>query len=283
MEFRPGMLIPVFILGLFLVVKFGCNMGIEYSDGTQSPVVEVELPQPKAPSRVMGIGEAMSKGQDVLLFRQTRKSSSLRFNERNFYFISKLMESYAPKVKVIELPNSVTYPQGDYYSDIMDNFPGNGYGVIKKEGDGYKLYKSSFGYSEEFETFVLPVKDSIEQVLGPSTFDKEKMISKQSKYDGYTRAMREGRNMILYSFADACNSLPPAQQKSIEKTIRSTFSAEAEIIQVDPKAYLDPVNELYSKSNNIVCVYNKHTKKTYPALYSGNDTMANIRKFLAER
>ncbi|MBU1108351.1 MAG: hypothetical protein KKB51_16880 [Candidatus Riflebacteria bacterium] len=283
MDSKVWIIVPILLFSLFFITKCGKSLGIEYSSGVQGEIEVVDLPLPKAPSKVFGIGDAMDKGQDVLLFRQTRKSSSLPLNERNFFFITKLMESYAPEVKVIELPNTVSYPQGDFYSDLMDNFPGNGYGVIRKEGDGYKLYRSTFGYSEEYEKIVVPVKESIEQVLGPSRFDKDKLISKQSKYEGYSKAMREGRSMILYSFANACGNFPLAEQKSLEKNLKSRFSGDAEIILINHKSYIDPANELYSKCQNIVCVYNKYTRKTYPALFTGSDVLANVRKFLDER
>jgi hypothetical protein len=283
MDSQAKVLIPILLLSLFLVSQCARNFGIEFSSGVQGDVQVVDLPTPKSPSRVMGIGEAMAKGQDVLLFRQTRKSSSLPHNERNFFFITKLLESYSPQVKVIELPNSVTYPQGDFYSDIMDRFPGNGLGVIRKEGEGYKLYKSTFGYSEEYETMVLPVKDRIEQILGPAPFQKEALISKQSRYQGFTKAQQDGKNLILYSFAEACSRFPPAEQKRLEQSIKTQFAKEAEIVLIDHKAYTDPANELFAQGRSMVCVYNRRTKKSYPVPVTGSDPVANIRTFLNER
>ncbi|HNV70320.1 MAG TPA: hypothetical protein PKO06_11525, partial [Candidatus Ozemobacteraceae bacterium] len=185
MQSYARIVIPLLLIGCFVIPACAKKLGFEYSDGTQGPIEVVDLPTPKSPSRVFGLGEAMAAGKDVLLFRQVRKPTALKHMERNFFFISKLMESYEPTVKVIELSNSVSYPQGDYYADLMDYFPANGYGVVKKEGDGYKLYSSKFGYSEEYDTFVLPVKESIEQVLGPCPYDKKKLIKSTSCYEPY--------------------------------------------------------------------------------------------------
>ncbi len=283
MDKRILLLVPLLLAFLLFLSKCGRYMGIEYSSGVQGPIEVVDLPQPSAPSRVFGIGEAMARGQTILLFRQTRKVNALPHNERNFFFICKLLESYGPTVKVIELPTSVSYPQGDYFADIMDRFPGNGYGVIKKEVDGYKLYTSTFGYSEEYDGIVTPVKDSIEQVLGPCPFDRSRIIDKRSRYEPFNKAMKDNRSLILYSFAITCGRFPPAEQTKLEQSIKSRFSSEAEIVLVDHKAFTDPANELYSQANNIVCVYNSHTRKTSPALFSGQDTMANIRRLLDER
>lgn len=275
-------LLPLLLVSLLFIMKCARSCGIEYSDGTQGEVEVVDLPQPSAPSQVFGIGAAMAADQDVLLFRQTRKSSSLAHNERNFFFITKLMESYSPKVKVIELSNSVSYPQGDFFMDVMDRFPGNGYGVIRKEEGGYKLYRSTFGYGESYETLVTPVQESIEKVLGPSGFDKARLISHDSRYEPYTKAMREKKSLIMYSFADACGNLPPAEQRRVEQAI-SQFGREAEILKVDHKAYTDPANELFAKANNTVCVFNARNRKTSPVLFSGVDVAATIRKLLDER
>jgi hypothetical protein len=176
----------------------------------------------------------------------------------------------------------VSYPNGDYFMEIMDNFPGDGYGVVKKEGGRYKLYKSSFGHSEKYEEFVVPVKNSIEQVLGPSSFDKGALIPAESKFEAYNKAMREGGNLIIYSFAGACSSFPAKDQEELRRGLLAEFSGKTGIIELDYKAYTDPSTELYSKCRNIVCVYNGRTKKISPALFSGADTMANVRKFLAE-
>ena len=272
-------------MGVAFSVFSGCgkNARIEFSGGSQGKIKAVRLPEPKAPSQVFGIGEAMAAGQDILLFRPTRKASALRHDERNYYFIAKLMESYAPRVKVIELTSSVSYPQGDYFAEIMDDFYGNGYGVIKKEDGGYKLYKAKFGYSENYEEFVVPIKKNLEKMLGPSTFDKNQLIDRESKFAAYNKAMREGRSLILYSFADACGSFPPAAQEALKRKIVATFSGEAEILELDYTAYTDPANELYSTCRNMVCVYNSRTKRVSPALFSGSDEMTNIRNLLDEK
>ena len=260
----------------------GCG-GVEYSSGVQGEIAVKTLPSPDAPSKVLGIGAAMDEGKDVLIFRQTRKASSLPLNERNFFFISKVMESYRPDVKVIEIPNSVTYPQGDYYSVIMDHFPGNGYGVIKNEDGSCKLYTSTFGYSEKYDEMVVPVIESIEKVLGPCPFDKRRLILSNSKYPEYTNAMKEKKNIVFYCFANCCNSFPPAEQASLERKLKENFSSAAGLVKIDHKAYTDPANELYSQCESIVSVYNSKTRQISPAFVSGSDTITNVRKLLAER
>ncbi|PKL45913.1 MAG: hypothetical protein CVV42_18265 [Candidatus Riflebacteria bacterium HGW-Riflebacteria-2] len=274
----------VFSFLVFVCSSIGCGCGgFEYSSGVQGEIEVKTLPGPEAPSKVLGIGPAMSEGKDILIFRQTRKASSLPLNERNFFFISKVMQSYQPAVKVIEIPNSVSYPQGDYYSVIMDHFPGNGYGVLKNEDGGFKLYTSTFGYSEKYDEMVVPVIESIEKVLGPCPFDKRKLILNKSKYPEYTKAMKEGKSIIFYCFANCCNSFPPSQQASLERQLKTNFANEAGLVKIDHKAYTDPANELYSQCENIVSVYNSKTRKISPALFSGSDTIANVRKFLNER
>lgn len=261
----------------------GSFIGIEYSDGKQGEIKVTPLPSPQSASKVSGIGKAMETGQDILIFRQTRKSSSLELNRRNFFFITRLMESYSPEVKVIELGTTVSYPNGDYFMTILDYLPTNGYGVIKKEADGFKMYSSTFAYSENYDEIVTPVKVSIEQVLGPSRFDKEKMISQTSKYKGFVEAKKSGNNIILYCFADACGNLPPSEQSKIERELKAQFTDKATIIKINPKLYTDPANELYSRCENIVSVYNGKTKEIYPALFTGKDVMKNVRTFLARQ
>ncbi|MFA5205751.1 MAG: hypothetical protein WC708_15245 [Lentisphaeria bacterium] len=261
----------------------GKNVGIEFSGGGPGKIKAVSLPAPKAPSQVFGIGEAMAAGQDILLFRPARKASALPDDERNYYFIGKLMESYAPRVKVIELTTAVSYPQGDYFADILDNFHANGYGVIKKENGGYKLYKVKFGYSENYDAFVVPIQRNLETMLGPSSYDKRKLISPESRFEAYNRAMREGRNLIICNFAGACGSFPPAEQAALRQKIQAAFSGEAEILDLDYTAYTDPATELYSTCRNMVSVYNSRTKRISPALFSRGDTLATIRRLLAEK
>ena len=198
-------------------------------------------------------------------------------------FIGKLMESYAPRVKVIELSTTVRYPQGDYFSDILDHFYANGYGVIKKENDGYKLYQVKFGYSENYDAFVVPIQRNLEKMLGPSSYDKRKLISPASRFEAYNKAMREGRNLIICNFAGACGSFPPAEQDALKRKIVATFSGEAEILDLDYTAYTDPATELYSTCRNMVSVYNGRTKRISPALFSGRDTLAAIRQLLNEK
>ena len=259
----------------------GCGR-IEFASGVPGKIKAVSLPDPKAPSQVLGIGEAMAAGQEILLYRPARKGMALPDDERNYFFIAKIMESYAPRVKVIELGNSVSFTRGDYYSEISDKFPANGYGVIKKEDGRYKLYTSDFGYSENYDDFVAPVKSALEQVLGPGSFDKKGLIAAESKFEAYNKAVREGGNLILYSFAGACSGFPQAEQEALLDGLRTRFSGEAGLIKVDYKAYTDPSSELYSKCRNIVCVYNGRNKKISPALFAGGDTYANVRKFLDE-
>jgi hypothetical protein len=267
--------------GFFTLLKHqGKFLGFEYSSGKQSEVKRESLPNPESPSKVFGIGEAMNKGQPILIFRQTRKPGALAHTKRNFFFISKLMESYQPEVKVIELGMSVSYPNGDYFMTILDYLPADGYGVIKKEKDGFKIYTSTFGYSEFYDKIVIPAQKSIESVLGPAKFDINKLITSKSKYKGFIEAKRSGKNIILYSFADACNSLPISEQHKIEKTLNSRFSKQALIIKVDPNAYTDPANHLYAKCLNIISVYNGHTKEIYPAIYKNQNEMENVKKFL---
>ena len=261
----------------------GNNLGIEFSGGGPGKIKAVSLPVPKAPSQVFGIGAAMAAGQDILLFRPTRKESALPDDERNYYFIGKLMESYAPRVKVIELSTTVRYPQGDYVTDILDHFYANGYGVIKKENGGYKLYKVKFGYSENYDEFVVPIQRNLEKMLGPSSYDKSKLISPVSRFEAYNKAMREGRNLIICNFAGACGSFPPAEQEALKRKILAAFSGEAEILELDYQAYTDPATELYSTCRNMVSVYNGRTKRISPALFSGRDTLATIRRLLDEK
>lgn len=273
-------LLAFMFFGFMFVKHCGQGFGVRYSDGKQSEVVIVELPAPQSPSKVFGIGEAMEKGQDILIFRQTRKASALPLNESNFFFISKLLESYSPQVKVIEIGNTVSYPNGDYFMTLLDNLPANGYGVVKNEDGQYKLYKSSFGYSEVYEEMVLPVQTSIEEVLGPSGFDKKNLITSTSRYKDFIKAKQEGRNIILYSFANACSSLPVSEQKKIESQLKSKFSKQALIVKINHKYYTDPANDLFLQCQNTVGVYNGRSKEIYPALFTGNDVMKKVGEFL---
>jgi hypothetical protein len=280
---------PLWILIPFVAVFFtslsGCGCGgfsVNYESGKQGKIVVAQLPQPAAPSRVHGIGDAMTAGQDVLIFRLTRKGASLPHNKRNFFFITKLMESYAPTVKVIELSTSESYPQGDYYAELMDYSPPNGFGVIKKEQDGFKLYSSVFGYAESYEDFVVPVQEKVEEVLGKSSFDKSKLISPTSKYEAYNKARRERRPMILYSFANACNSFPAPEQAKVKTDIIARFSRVAEIFEVDHTSFTDPANEVFDQGQNIVCVYNSRNGKVTPTLFAKSDVLENIQKALDE-
>jgi hypothetical protein len=270
----------IFISLITFSVLFTMGCGCSFSSGKQGPIKTVELPSPKSPSKVFGIGKAMKEGKPVLIFRQTRKPSALPFEERNFFFISKVMQSYEPKVKVIEIGNSVSYPQGDYFQTIMDYFPADGYGVIKKENNNYKLYKSTFGYSEKYDEIVVPVIKSIEKVLGPCKFKKENLIAKNSKYKGYNQAMKSGKHLILYSFAGACNSFPASKQASLESKMKTKFKGKAELVKINHKLYTDPANELYSQTHNMVAVYNAKTKKVTPALWVKQDTIKNIENAL---
>jgi hypothetical protein len=277
---KIGCLLVVMVGALGVFNGCGNNLGIEFSGGGPGKIKTVSLPAPKAPSQVSGIGEAMAAGQDILLFRPARKESALPDDERNYYFIGKLMESYAPRVRVIELTTSVSYPQGDYFADILDHFYANGYGVIKKEAGGYKLYKVKFGYSENYDAFVVPIQRNLEKMLGPSLYDKSKLISPVSRFEAYNKAMREGRNLIICNFAGACGSFPPAEQVALRQKIQAAFSGEAEILELDYTAYTDPATELYSTCRNMVSVYNGRTKRISPALFSGRDTLATIRQLL---
>lgn len=283
-KYYPAIAIFIVVLTLKVLFQGGFSFfGFEYSNGKQGKIIVVNISAPEAPSQVFGIGKAMKEGKSIIIFRQLRKASALNHCKRNFYFISKLMESYAPKVKVIELSSAVSYPNGDYFMKILDEMPANGFGIMKKGAKGYKLYKSTFGYSENYDEIVLPVKERVEEVLGKCKFSKKKLIAKKSKYKAYNEAMKYHKHLVMYSFADACNSIPSSKQAKIIKMMQSNFSKKAKILKINHNFYTDPANELYSKGNNIVIVYNCKTKKTYPALFTKSDTKKNIEEALAKR
>ncbi len=241
------------------------------------------IPEPESPSKVKGIGDAMKAGKSVLIYRTCWKSGALPDDKRNLFFISKLMNSYSPEVKVIELGTSVRYNSDDYYTKIRDYIPGDGFAVIKRDAGQLKMYKYEIVFNESYEALLEPLRINLETVLGSSTYNKAALIKSKSIYPGYNKAVKERRSMIILNFENTCSRFLAAEKKDITNNILPSFSHEAEIFEVQIKNYVDPANELYSKHRNIVNVYNYHTKKVYPAFYTAQDLRSNIRKFLAER
>lgn len=274
------------LLVIFLVIFccfniVGCCIKLGSTSNGELEVYSV--PEPASPSNVRGIGAAMTAKKPVLIYRTCWKNTALPDDKRNLFFVSKLMNSYSPEVKVIEFGTSVSYNSNDYYTKIRDYIPSSGFAVIKRDARKLKMYKYEIVFHESYKDLLEPLKLNLEKVLGPSTYNKAALIKKKSIYPGYNKAVKDRRSMIILNFENTCSKFLATEKKNITDNILPSFSKKAEIFQVQVKNYLDPANELYSKHRNIVNVYNHRTKKVYPAYYTGQDLKSNIRKFLAKR
>lgn len=242
----------------------------------------VELPIPSSPSQVLGFGDAMSAGKSIILLRTFDGRAELTFLRRNYHFLKELILSYNDKAEFIELPMQISFEQNDYITTILDNFFPYDFAVMKKEGAAYTMHLFPIVISESYEEAVLPAQKNLEGIFGRSGYSKEKLLSPTSQFEPYNKAMRERRNLIIYSFDDCCGSFPPSQQEKLENQLIDEFSSQAELLKISTYAPLDPAFELLSKTRNIVNVYNAKTGKISPALFSGQDVLSNVRKFLSE-
>lgn len=267
----------VIVIALILRTYKSCTYeGRKYEPGQ---VVTIQLPAPSSPSTFPGLAEAMKSDKPVLIvYNPVSKLSS---HKRQVFFANQLIKSYEGKAEIILLPNSFSYRVGDYMETLYKNMPSTGFGILQKDGEIYQFHTAFFHDKSDMDEYIDPIANSLEKILGPSNFNRQFFIEKESKYSKYNKAKKEGKSLILYSFEEACSRLKNSDRLYLVNNIFSSYANEVEIIDIKGDNFTDPANELYGKGDNLVVVYNIHTDQVYPCLFANvKDTDKNIRKSL---